>query len=70
MLHQAAKPFAECTQAELLEHAIARLAAIHGDHGVIAEHLRARLRELDRAAETQRRAGFTQLFPRAGKVRR
>ena len=59
MLHPAAKPFADCTQAELLEHAIARLAAIHGERGVLADYLRARLQALDRDAEAQRRAGCT-----------
>ena len=51
MLHPAAKPFADCSQAELLEHAIARLAAVHGERGVIAEHLRARLQQLNHETE-------------------
>lgn len=63
MLHPAAKPFADCTQAELLEHAIARLSAIHGERGVIADFLRARLQAMDREAEAQRRAGSTKTFP-------
>jgi hypothetical protein len=59
MLHPAAKPFADCSQAELLEHAIARLAAVHGERGVIADYLRARLQALDHDVEAQRRAGST-----------
>lgn len=61
MLTQGTKPFASCSQAELLEHAIARLAAQHGDKGVIADHLRVQLSHL-RQSEQQRR--LMQLRPK------
>lgn len=54
MVIEGTKPFASCSQAELLEHAILRLAAQHGDRGVIADHLRVQLSQL-RQSEQQRR---------------
>ncbi|HXW10581.1 MAG TPA: hypothetical protein VD737_08205 [Steroidobacteraceae bacterium] len=54
MTSQGTRPFASCSEPELLEHAIARLAARHGDRGVIADHLRMQLAHL-RQTEMQRR---------------
>ena len=59
--HHDAKLFANCSQEELLEHAIARLAAMHAERGVIADHLRVQLSHV-RQAEQQRR--LMQLRPK------